>query len=203
MFVGVGTGNCTSPAIFHLGDARVLQGRPVPRRRLGHARDERLGRHHARWAACASTCRITHAAFVDLLPGDRRHRRRSRASSPRTRSWPARSSPMPRAGRRASASSCGWCCRWPRSARRSTCGACTSWCSRASSAPTRRPGRTSTSRRSSMTGPLVDPGRVARSSSASSACRTSSPCTCRRCSTTGCRRRWRGPRWPASSRPSR
>ena len=35
---GVGTGNFDRPAIFHLVHPRLLQGLPVPRRRLGHAR---------------------------------------------------------------------------------------------------------------------------------------------------------------------
>ena len=63
MFVARRAPATGSPAIFHLVHARVLQGVPVPRRRLGHARHgaRRLETPATsrRWAACRSTCRIT------------------------------------------------------------------------------------------------------------------------------------------------
>ena len=91
MFVGVGTGELRRRRLPPL-HARLLQGRPVPLRRLGHARHERLGRHHRRWAACARSCPWTHGVFfvcwlaICGFPS-------SRASSRRTRSSPARSRP--------------------------------------------------------------------------------------------------------------
>ena len=58
----------SAPATSDGGDLpprhpRVLQGRPVPRRRLGHARDERRRATSRRWAACASRCPGPHGVF--------------------------------------------------------------------------------------------------------------------------------------------
>ena len=71
MFVGVGTGELRRR---HLppGHARVLQGRPVPLRRLGDARDERLGRHHDHGRP-AQEAALDARRVLRLLAGDLRH----------------------------------------------------------------------------------------------------------------------------------
>ena len=71
MFVGVGTANF---ARRHLPPvhARLLQGRPVPVRRLGDARDERLGRHHHHGRP-AQEDPLDTRRVLRLLAGDLRH----------------------------------------------------------------------------------------------------------------------------------
>ena len=76
-------------------DARLLQGLPLPRLRLGHPRPARASRTSGRWAACRED--------PDDLPdvphrdaGDRRRAAVSRASSRRTRSWRPSSTPSSR-----------------------------------------------------------------------------------------------------------
>ena len=140
------------------GHPRLLQGLPVPRRRLGDARDERLGRHHHDGRP-AQEAAVDARRVPRLLPRD----------LPASRSFSGFfSKDEILAGafaterlRRTTWPGCGKLVgvhadRWRRWARRSTCGASTSWCSRATRrAPTTRPSTTSTSRRASMTVPLV------------------------------------------------
>ena len=71
--------------------ARVLQGLPVPRRRLGDPRAVAASRTCARWAACEAACPIDLRTFVI---GDAR-------ASPASRRWPA-SSPRTRSSARCS-----------------------------------------------------------------------------------------------------
>ena len=72
-------------AIVHLLDPRLLQGRAVPRRRLGHARHERRGGHAPlRRAAQGHADHLRH--LRPRLPRDHRLPAACPASSPRTRS---------------------------------------------------------------------------------------------------------------------
>jgi hypothetical protein len=90
---------------LHLLTHGFFKAGPVPRRRLGHARDERPGRHAPlRRAAQGHADHLRHVRL--RLPGDHRRSRRSPASSPRTRSSRPRST---RAARRAGSSASPRC----------------------------------------------------------------------------------------------
>ena len=71
MFAGVGTGELRRRRLPPR-HARVLQGRPVPRRRLGDARDERLGRHHDHGRP-AQEAALDARRVLRLLARDLRH----------------------------------------------------------------------------------------------------------------------------------
>ena len=98
MFVGVGTGAYVAGRLPP-GDARLLQGAPLPRLGQRDPRDApRLSRHplarrragHAEHGrAPAATCRGPSALMTDRDARDRRHSAVLRASSPRTRSSPS------------------------------------------------------------------------------------------------------------------
>ena len=137
--------------------ARVLQGLPVPRRRLGHARHERRRGDITTMGGLRKKHALDARRVPRLLPRDRRHPavlrlllegRDPRAARSRREHLPG----WPGLG---TASSSARAARWRRWAPRSTCRASTSSCSRARRAPTTRPSTTSTSRRASMTVPLV------------------------------------------------
>ena len=104
---------------------RLLQGLPLPRRRLGHARHAAASRTSARWAACKK--HMPHHP-LDLPDRDARHRRHPavrrlllEGRDPRRRVSGPSAAPRGPALRR-----CSGCWRWPRrSAPRSTCSGST------------------------------------------------------------------------------
>ena len=79
MFVGVGSLPRRHAVVELPGrhlpprHARLLQGRPVPRRRLGDARASAARATSCAWAACKQVAAAHALDLPHLLPGDRRH----------------------------------------------------------------------------------------------------------------------------------